>query len=368
MYKFILLPLISHASFLNVFKYVTFRIGMAAMTAMVITLLIGPWVIRQLKILKFGQEVRGSETSEKLHDLHKGKQGTPTMGGIMFTFSVVVSTLFWADITHPYILISVTGILLFGFIGFLDDYTKITRKRSMGLSARQKFLIQSTFALGIGFYLLNFSDISAFAKEIYLPFVKGTLFHNSELFYLIFIVIVITGTSNAVNLTDGLDGLAIGCTVIASAAFTVICYVVGNKMFSDYLYLEYIRESAELSIFCASMLGAGLGFLWFNSHPAEVFMGDTGSLSIGGALGIVAVLVKKELYLILIGGVFVWETISVFLQVASYKYRNKKRIFLCAPFHHHLEFKGWPETKITVRFWIVAAIFALLGLCSLKLR
>ena len=367
MYKFLILPLIPHAGFLNVFKYITFRIGLSALTAMVISLILGPWVIRKLKELKYGEQVRKEETSKVLHDLHKGKQGTPTMGGILFTFSVVISTVFWADITHPYILIALSGILLFGLIGFVDDYTKITRKRSLGLTARQKFLTQAFFALAIGFYLIQYSDIAAFAKNIYLPFVKGSFLNNSEVLYLLFIVFVITGTSNAVNLTDGLDGLAIGCTIIASTAFTIICYVVGNKVFSDYLFLEYIAESAELSIFCAAMAGAGLGFLWFNMYPAQVFMGDTGALSIGGALGIVAVLVKKELYLILIGGVFLWEALSVILQVTSFKL-TKKRIFLCAPYHHHLQFKGWAETKITVRLWIIAAIFALLGLCSLKLR
>ena len=367
MYKFFILPFITHAGFLNVFKYITFRVGLAALTAMLISLFLGPWVIRKLRELKYGEQVRKEETSKTLHDLHKGKQGTPTMGGILFTFSVVISTIIWADITHPYILIALSGILLFGLIGFVDDYTKITKKRSLGLTARQKFLTQALFAMGIGFYLLKFSDIAAFAKNIYLPFVKGGFFNNSEILYLLFIVFVITGTSNAVNLTDGLDGLAIGCTIIASTAFTIICYVVGNKVFADYLFLEYIAESAELSIFCAAMAGAGLGFLWFNMYPAQVFMGDTGALSIGGALGIVAVLVKKELYLILIGGVFVWEALSVIMQVTSFKL-TKKRIFLCAPFHHHLQFKGWAETKITVRLWIIAAIFALLGLCSLKLR
>ncbi|EKD28356.1 MAG: hypothetical protein ACD_79C00332G0010 [uncultured bacterium] len=366
MYQYILLPFIKYASFLNVFKYITFRVGMAALTSMLISLIIGPWVIKKLQEFKFGQEVRKDE-SVRLHELHKGKQGTPTMGGVMFTFSVVLSTLFWADINLPYIVIAVTGIILFTLIGFADDYIKIKKKRSKGLTAGQKFLSQAFLALVLGVYLLHFSEITAFASEIFLPFLKGTIIHNSEWFYLLFIVFVITGTSNAVNLTDGLDGLAIGCTIVASLAFTIMCYVVGNKVFCDYLYLEYIRESAELSVFCAAMSGAGLGFLWYNAHPAKVFMGDTGALGIGGALGIVAVLIKKEIYLFIIGGVFVIEALSVILQVGSFKLR-KKRIFLCAPFHHHLEFMGWKEPTITVRLWILAIIFAILGLSSLKLR
>jgi phospho-N-acetylmuramoyl-pentapeptide-transferase len=289
------------------------------------------------------------------------------MGGILFTGATAFSALLWADITSPYVLISVFGMLLFAAIGIADDYLKIRKGRSMGLSAAQKFVAQALLALSLGVYLLHFSEITGFAKEIFLPFVKGAIFSNSAWFYLFFIILVITGTSNAVNLTDGLDGLAIGCTVICSLALSVICYVVGNRVFCDYLYLEYIRQSAELSVFCAAMVGAGLGFMWWNAHPAEVFMGDTGALSIGGALGIVSVLIKKELYLVLIGGVFVLEALSVIVQVASFKIRGK-RVFLCAPFHHHLELKGWKESKITVRLWILAVIFALLGLCSLKFR
>jgi phospho-N-acetylmuramoyl-pentapeptide-transferase len=334
---------------------------------MLLTIIAGPWVIRKLYALKIGQEIRNKDECPPLHALHKNKQGTPTMGGILFVCSVLAGTLLWADITHPYIIISTLGIVFFGAIGFVDDYLKIRKKRSKGLSAKQKFLSQAILALGLGIYLVKYSDISTFAQNIYLPFIKGLIISNSVWFYLLFVVLVITGTSNAVNLTDGLDGLAIGCTIVCSTAFTVIAYVVGNKIFSHYLFLEYIRESAELSVFCAAMVGAGLGFLWFNAHPAQVFMGDTGALSIGGALGIVAILIKKELYLILIGGVFVIEAFSVILQVASFKLRGK-RIFLCAPLHHHFEMKGWPETKVTVRFWVLAIIFALLGMSSLKLR
>lgn len=366
MYKFLIIPFIKYFSFLNVFKYITFRIGLAALTSMVLTILIGPWAIEKLRILKIGQQIRKDE-SPRLHELHKGKSGTPTMGGLIFTFTTIVGSIIWADITRPYVFIAIIGMLMFAGIGFIDDYLKIKKKQSKGLNAWQKFFAQALFACLLGIYLLQFSDISAFAKEIFLPFVKGTIFSNSEIFYLIFIVFVITGSSNAVNLTDGLDGLAIGCTIVCFMAFTVICYVVGNIVFCDYLYLEYIRESAELSVFCASMAGAGLGFLWFNMYPAKIFMGDTGALSIGGTLGLVSILVKKELYLVLIGGVFVLEALSVILQVASFKWRGK-RIFLCAPYHHHLEFKGWAENTITVRLWILSVIFAVLGLTSLKLR
>ncbi|MBN2144459.1 MAG: phospho-N-acetylmuramoyl-pentapeptide-transferase [Candidatus Aureabacteria bacterium] len=367
MYKYLFLPWIDHFFAFNVFRYITFRMGLAALTAMVVTILVGPYVIRKLYSLKMGQEIRNKDECPPLHALHKNKQGTPTMGGLLFVFSVLAGTFLWGDLSHPYIWISSAGIFLFGAIGFVDDYLKIKKKRSQGLSPRQKFVAQAILALLLGFYLLKFSDISTFAKNIYLPFIKGLVISNSEWFYLIFVVLVITGTSNAVNLTDGLDGLAIGCTIICSTAFAVIAYVVGNKIFCNYLFLEYIRESAELSVFCSAMVGAGLGFLWFNAYPAQVFMGDTGALSIGGALGLVAVLIKKELYLILIGGVFVMEALSVILQVTSFRFR-KKRIFLCSPLHHHFEMKGWPETKVTARFWILAIIFALLGISSLKLR
>jgi phospho-N-acetylmuramoyl-pentapeptide-transferase len=366
MFKIFLMPLIDSFSFLNVFRYITFRIGLSALTAMLITLILGPWVIRKLKEFKLGQEIR-KDDSAKLHELHKKKQGTPTMGGILFVLSVVSSTLIWGDLSKSYVWIAILGILFFGMIGFVDDFLKIKKKQSKGLSAKHKFLFQTILALSLGYYLMYHSDISSIASHIYLPFIKRAVIENTPWIYLLFVVLVITGSSNAVNLTDGLDGLAIGCSIVCSSVFTIITYVVGNKVFCSHLLLEYIPEAAELSIFCAAMAGAGLGFLWFNSYPAEVFMGDTGALSIGGAFGLVAILVKKEFYLILIGGVFVWEALSVILQVASYKV-FKKRIFLCAPFHHHLEFKGWSEAKITIRLWIISGIFGLLGLCSLKLR
>ncbi len=352
--------------FLNVFRYITFRMGLAALTAMVLTFIFGPWVIRKLRALKMGAEIRPKENFP-LYEQHKAKQGTPTMGGVMFVGSVVVSSILWADITHPYVLIAILGIVLFGLIGFVDDYAKIHGKQAQGLSAKQKFFAQALLAVGLGIYLMQFSDIKDLATKIYIPFVKGGFIDSPGWVWLIFIVLVIVGTSNAVNLTDGLDGLAIGCTVIASLAFTVMTYVIGNKVFCDYLFLEYVRESSELAVFCSAMVGAGLGFLWWNANPAQVFMGDTGALSIGGTFGLIAVLIKKELYLVLIGGVFVMEALSVILQVGSFRLR-KKRIFLCAPIHHHFQMKGWSEPNIVVRFWILAVIFALVGLVSLKIR
>lgn len=285
----------------------------------------------------------------------------------MFVCSTLISCLLWANLTSVYVLISMLGLILFAAIGFWDDYLKISKKNPKGLSSRKKFMFQIIIALAISVYLCWFSDISNIAKEIFVPFIKGAVFENNPFVYLVFAVFFLTGFSNAVNLTDGLDGLAAGCSIIAILSFTLISYIVGHKVFCDYLYLEYIPQAAELSVFCAGLAGGCLGFLWFNSHPAEVFMGDTGSLAIGGTLGLIAILVKKEIYLLLIGGVFVLETLSVMLQVGSFKMR-KKRIFLCAPFHHHLEMKGWPETKVTARLWIVAIIFGVLGICSLKFR
>ncbi len=366
MYKFLFLPFMDHFHFLNVFRYITFRMGLSALTAMMLTFVFGPWVIRKLRAWKMGAEIRSKENFP-VYEQHKGKQGTPTMGGVMFVGAVVASSILWADITHPYVIIAILGIVLFGLIGFVDDYAKFQKKQSKGLTAKQKFLAQALIAVGLGTYLMKFSQIQDLATKIYMPFVKAGFIGCPGWVWLIFIVLVITGASNAVNLTDGLDGLAIGCTVIASLAFTVMTYVIGNKVFCDYLFLEHVRESAELSVFCSAMVGAGLGFLWWNANPAQVFMGDTGALSIGGALGVVAVLIKKELYLVLIGGVFVMEALSVILQVGSFKLR-RKRIFLCAPIHHHFQMKGWTEPNIVVRFWILAVIFAVVGLVSLKFR
>jgi phospho-N-acetylmuramoyl-pentapeptide-transferase len=350
----------------NVFKYITFRAALAALTAMVLTLLLGPYVIRKLYELKIGQNIRKEECLP-LYALHKNKQGTPTMGGVLIVMVVALSTFLWADLLNDFVWIVLISIVFFGMIGFLDDYLKLRSHSSKGLTARQKLLAQTLMAFAVGAYFMWNPNTRGFATSIYVPFMKSPIIKDMGLIYLLVIMFVIIGSSNAVNLTDGLDGLAIGCMIIAMTAFTALAYVVGHANIAKYLGFEHIRGAGELAIFCSAIIGAGLGFLWYNSHPAQVFMGDTGSLALGGTIGIISVLIKKELYLLVIGGVFVFEAISVILQVGSYKIR-KKRIFAMAPFHHHLEMKGWPETKIVVRLWIVAIIFALIGLSTLKMR
>ena len=346
----------------NVFKYITFRAAMASLTALLISLIFGPSIIRWLKKLSFGQYIR-KEYVESLYDLHKHKQGTPTMGGVLIIISIAVATFLWGDILNIYLLMTLGAFLFLGLVGFADDYIKVVKKRNLGLSARRKFLSQVFLALIIATFVLIYTPIPT---TLNVPFLK---FFSAEmgLLYLLFVVIVITGSSNAVNLTDGLDGLAIGCTIIASLAYTVLAYITGNFKFADYLNVFYLQGAGELSVFCAAMAGAGLGFLWFNSFPATVFMGDTGSLALGGGLGVVAVFIKKELLLFLVGGIFVIEAVSVLLQVIWFK-TTKKRLFLMSPIHHHFQLLGWSESKITIRFWIVAIILALLSLATLKLQ
>jgi len=346
----------------NVFKYITFRAAMASLTALVISLIFGPLIIRWLKRLNFGQYMR-KEHVESLYDLTKHKQGTPTMGGILIIISIALATILWADILNIYVLMTLGAFLFLGIVGFADDYIKVVRRRNLGLSARAKFLSQIFLALIIATFVMIYTPVPT---TLNVPFLK---FFSAELglFYLIFVIIVITGASNAVNLTDGLDGLAIGCTIIAAIAYSALTYITGNFKFADYLNVFYLEGAGELSVFCAAMIGAGLGFLWFNSYPATVFMGDTGSLALGGGLGVVAVFIKKELLLFLVGGIFVIEAISVLLQVVWFK-TTKKRLFLMSPIHHHFQLLGWPESKITIRFWIVAIILALLSLSTLKLQ
>lgn len=365
MLYYIFYPLRDYFFGFNVFRYITFRAAFAALTSMGLTLVLGPFIIRKLYEMKVGQNIR-KEECPPLYSLHKNKEGTPTMGGVLIVLVIVLSTLLWADILNEYIYIIIPSIIWFGAIGFIDDYLKLKRHSSSGLSAREKFLSQTIMAFAVGAYFIWSSTTKSFATEIYFPFFKDLVI-DMGVFYLFFVMIVIIGASNAINLTDGLDGLAIGCMVIAMLAFTVMSYVVGHVRFAAYLHIQHIEQAGELAVFCSAVVGAGMGFLWYNSYPAQVFMGDTGSLALGGAIGIVAVLIKKELYLLLVGGVFVFEALSVILQVGSYKLR-KKRIFAMAPFHHHLEMKGWPETKIVVRLWIIAIVFALLGLSTLKLR
>jgi len=351
-----------HKSFFafNVFRYLTFRSAAAVVTALLVSFLLGPAVIRWLRALKFGQQVRddGPQT-------HLTKQGTPTMGGILIIAAIAVPVLLWSDLTNQYVWVVLFATLAFGAIGFWDDYIKVVKKRSKGLTAAQKFGLQIAASLLIGVFLFRFSGDPA-AAHLSVPFFK-TLVIDLGWFAVPFTVLVVVGSSNAVNLTDGLDGLAAGLVAIAAIANAVIVYVGGNRIIAEYLKIQYIPGSGELVVFCGALLGAGLGFLWYNSHPAEVFMGDVGSLSLGGALGAMAVVTKHELILVVTGGIFVVEAVSVMLQVASYKMTGK-RIFKMAPIHHHFEQLGWPESKVIIRFWIVGIILALVSLSSLKLR
>ena len=355
----LLYPLHTTLSGFNVFKYITFRSAGAVLTALIVSFLLGPPVIAWLRRLKVGQHVRddGPQT-------HLSKQGTPTMGGVLIIAALTISVLLWSDFENKYVWVVLFATLAFGGIGFWDDYLKVVKKRSTGLRAYQKFGLQIIASIVIGVFLYNPADPHSTSLSV--PFIKQ-FFINLGWFYIPFITVVIVGSSNAVNLTDGLDGLAIGLVGIASTANAVIVYLGGNKIISDYLKILYIPGSGELSIFCGAMLGASLGFLWYNPPPAEVFMGDVGSLSLGGALGTLAVVTKHELILVVVGGIFVAETLSVALQVASYKLTGK-RIFKMAPIHHHFEQIGWPESKVIVRFWVVGIILALMSIGSLKLR
>jgi len=356
----LLYPLRDHFSGFNVFKYITFRSAGAVLTALIVSFVFGKPMIAWLRRLKVGQQVRDDGPQS-----HLTKQGTPTMGGLLIIVALAGSALLWSDLTNKYVWVVLLATLAFGAIGFWDDYLKVVKKRSTGLRALEKFGLQIAAALAVGFFLFyNPSD----PKSTYLsvPFMKNVLI-DLGWFYIPFVVVVIVGSSNAVNLTDGLDGLAIGLVGIAATANAVLVYLGGNRVISDYLKIQYIPGSGELVIFCGALLGASLGFLWYNAHPAEVFMGDVGSLSLGGALGTLAVVTKHELILVITGGIFVAETLSVVLQVGSYKLRGK-RIFRMAPMHHHFEQIGWPESKVIVRFWIAGIILALVSISTLKLR
>jgi phospho-N-acetylmuramoyl-pentapeptide-transferase len=344
----------------NVFRYLTFRSAGAVITALLVSFILGPWIIRRLRLLKFGQQVRddGPQT-------HLTKQGTPTMGGLLIIAAITLSVLLWSDLTNKYVWVVLFATLAFGGIGFWDDYLKVVKKRSTGLRAIEKFGLQIAASLVIGVFLYFFSGDPE-AARLSVPFMKQMII-DLGWFSIPFAAVVIVGSSNAVNLTDGLDGLAAGLVGIAATANAVIVYVSGNRILADYLKIPYIPGSGELVIFCGALLGASLGFLWYNAHPAEVFMGDVGSLSLGGALGTLAVVTKHELILVVTGGIFVAEAVSVMLQVASYKLTGK-RIFKMAPIHHHFEEIGWPESKVIIRFWIVGIILALMSLGSLKLR
>jgi phospho-N-acetylmuramoyl-pentapeptide-transferase len=361
---------------LNVFRYITVRTAYASLTALLLALVLGPWVIRQLREMQIGQYIR-----EEGPQSHKKKAGTPTMGGVLIIIATIVPTLLWADLTNAYVLMAMAAMLAFGLIGFVDDYMKVSGRRNQGLSARSKLTLQILTSIAVGVTLIALTTPGVYSTELVVPFVKK--FHPDLVIhsllarpyiwplgfvpFLVFIAIVITGSSNAVNLTDGLDGLAIGCTIVACGAFTVLTYLTSNARFANYLEIQYLPHAGELTVFCGALVGASLGFLWHNAHPADVFMGDVGSLSLGGAIGVLAVILKQEVLLFFVGGVFVMELLSVVLQVASFKLTGK-RIFRMAPIHHHFELAGWSESKVIVRFWIMALIFALFSLTTLKLR
>ena len=349
-------------SFLNLFKYITFRSIGATLTALILALMVGPWMIRSLqKLQSSGQPIRSD--GPKRHILEKS--GTPTMGGTLILLAITVPTLLWANLTNPFIILALIVTLSFGAIGFWDDYQKLARNNSKGIPARTRFFLQTGIAL-LAAYTLKSIDQSGSFGQLAIPFFKNFTL-DMGWFFFPFAVLVIVGTSNAVNLTDGLDGLAIGPTMLTAASFLIIAYVTGHSKFADYLGIPYIAGAGELAIFCGAMVGAALGFLWFNTYPAQVFMGDVGSLSLGAALGCVALITQHELVLIIIGGIFVVETLSVIIQVASFKLIGK-RVFRMAPIHHHFELKGWAEPKIIVRFWIISIILALVGLATLKIR
>lgn len=346
----------------NLFNYITFRTGGALMTALIISLFSGPAIIRWLKSKQgAGQPIRtdGPQT-------HLAKQGTPTMGGIMIFIAVIISILLWCNLSNPFIWISLAVFIGYGAIGFIDDYLKLVKKNTAGLSGRSRLFLQFAIAGAASYAITIINQGSDLQTILTFPFFKDFVI-NLGFLYIPFCMLVTVGSANAVNLTDGLDGLAIGTIMITTACFGIITYLVGHAVFADYLQLHFVKGVGELAIICGALIGAGLGFLWYNAPPAEVFMGDTGSLSMGGLLGIMAVMTKHEIVLAIIGGLFVVETLSVMLQVASFKLRGK-RIFLMAPIHHHFEKKGWPETKVVVRFWIIALILALIGLSTLKLR
>lgn len=344
----------------NVFSYLTMRAILSTLTALILAIVIGPRMIKFLQRLQIGQTVRDDGPQS-----HLSKSGTPTMGGVLILFAILTSVLLWADLTNHYVWVTVAVITGYGIIGFVDDYRKVVRKDPKGLIARWKYLWLSVVAILVAFYLYSSASMEA-ETALIVPFFKDVM-PQLGLLYLVMVYFVLVGTSNAVNLTDGLDGLAIGPVILCAGAFAIFAYVTGNVNFSSYLNIPHIPFTSELVVVCTAIVGAGLGFLWFNTYPAQVFMGDVGSLALGGALGIVAVLVRQEIVLIIMGGVFVMETLSVILQVGSYKLRGK-RIFRMAPIHHHFELIGWPEPRVIVRFWVISLILVLIGLATLKLR
>ena len=369
--------LVFHVGPFRIFRYLTFRTAFASLTALFIGLIIGPAVVRRLREFQIGQYIR-----EDGPQSHLKKSGTPTMGGVLIAIAILLPTVLWSDLTDPFVWICVFSTLAFGAIGFADDYIKVIKKRNLGLTARAKLAYQALAAAAVAIALVVMQQFRLFSTQLTVPFIKSwqpdllwhlwpsTIPHLGFLMFLpfvAFVIFVLMGSSNAVNLTDGLDGLAIGCTIISAGALAVLTYLSGHLVFADYLELQRMPMVGELTIFCGSMVGASIGFLWYNAHPAEIFMGDVGSLALGGAIGTVAIVVRQELLLPFIGGIFILEAISVMLQVGSYKLR-KKRIFKMAPLHHHFEQLGWHESKVIIRFWIGALVFALFALTTLKLR
>lgn len=351
----------------RVFRYITVRAVAGAGTSFLLILILGPWVIEKLRRLNIGQYER-KEEAPPLYVLHGKKEGTPTMGGLMIIGAILISTLLWAVPTNPFIWVVLSTMCWMGFVGFWDDYLKVSKKNTKGLRGRTKLLLELLWCALIMVVLLNLPETKGKVCQLMLPFMKEPFLPDmGAVFGFLFLAMVLIGACNAVNLTDGLDGLAIGCSASVGFSYFVMAYVAGHSTFAEYLRIPHIRGSGELAVFCGCLLGACLGFLWYNCHPAKVFMGDTGSLALGGAIGMVAVLIKQEITLVIVGGVFVMEAMSVIMQVASFKLRGK-RIFAMAPIHHHFEMKQWSETQVTVRFWVLSIIFSLLGILTLKIR
>ncbi len=359
---YFLYPFKDVSIFFNLFRYITFRSAGASITAFLFCIFIGPHIIEWLKRLNATAHQQ-REHAQAIHAFYAGKKNVPTMGGILIVASVLTSMLLWGNFTNRFVWILILVMTGFAGVGFLDDWIKLKSKSSKGLSSKTKFYGQLIIGLALGCFL--YFDPS-FDLRIYIPFLKQETV-SIGLLFIPFVVLVLVGSSNALNLTDGLDGLAVGCTLFCIGAFSIVTYIVGHAEFAHYLAISHIPEAGEVTVFCSALVGASAGFLWFNSYPAEVIMGDTGSLALGGALGAVAVLIKKELMLMIVGGVFVWEALSVIIQVTSFKL-TKKRVFLMSPFHHHLQLKGWPESKVTIRLWIIALILAVAGLSTLKVR
>lgn len=358
----LLYPLHEHLASLRLFRYITFRAALAIVIALLISLLLGPLLIRSLQRLNLRQYIR-----EEGPAAHQAKGGTPTMGGLLILLALTLSALLCIRWDSPLLWILLGSTLAFGAIGFADDFLKMKRHQNLGLTSKQKFMLQVAAAGAVAWILYQYRLTGRYDTSLTIPFFKE-IHPDLGWLFIPFAMIVIVGASNAVNLTDGLDGLAIGSTLIAAATYAVLTYAAGNAKIADYLDIPYVRDTGELSIFAAAIVGASLGFLWYNAHPAQVFMGDVGSLALGAGIGTLALIIKQELLLVIVGGLFVMEALSVILQVASYKLRDKKRIFRCAPIHHHFEMGGWKETQVVVRFWILAFLFALMGLATLKIR